>query len=450
MKVTITRFDYCVYIIWTLFFGVFLLSYDYTGAWISVILTFYLIGLFSFWMCIRPQRNVSIRRNIYIFYLIFYFFAPMQQYLSGTKLWEKNDMSYVYTDEDYLWANICILLSIICFEVGYFLYENHLKKTVQQLVKRQKKQVEQKLPAPQRERRTESASMEILMAITLAAAAILIVTKGTTRILSESAIILQIKHMILFTPVICLIISMVNVKEKTIKNNLCMLAIGAITMFLFVFYSGTMARFIMHGAFMAIVSYMIVDWKDKSIYFSIYIVGFFFAFSMMRYTSLLSGDILHFVDFRQYDYDAYQIFMLTVHYVRNHGISWGLNLASALFCLVPRSLASWRLESTGGIVMEYAGSWFKNVSCPAQAEMYFAFGVAGIIVLSFLLGLLVSLIDAKYEKPKHFAKGIFAFLSGLTLYIMRGSLLAAFSYTVGILIAYWAIYRVVYYKVRIK
>ena len=108
------------------------------------------------------------------------------------------------------------------------------------------------------------------------------------------------------------------------------------------------------------------------------------------------------------------------------------------------------MEATGCLDVSSGGSWFKNVSCPLQAEMYFAFGTFGVIILSVFLGLLVCWLDSRCEEEFHFYKGLFAILSGVTLYVMRGSLLSTFSFTVGIMLAYWGVYNCVYSRVKLK
>lgn len=233
--------------------------------------------------------------------------------------------------------------------------------------------------------RNYKASTFLLLTITLASVGMIVATRGMSNIISESAMMSQVKHMILFAPIICIIVSLINVKEGNLKAKKYLYFIAFITIVVFLLYSGTMARFILLGAIMAVVSYALLDYKNKSLYFSLYIAGFFFAFSMLRQKNLFDGNLLSFVDFRQVDYDAYQIFILVVRYVKEYGISWGLNILSAVCCFIPRSIATWRMEATGGIVVSSAGSWFKNVSCPLQAEMYFAFGTFGVIILLILL-----------------------------------------------------------------
>lgn len=439
VKLKVGRVDFFVYSIWILFFIAVLSGYQYANADPLVIATFFLIGIMAFCKAVVGNKNITIKRNYYIFCLIFFFFAPLQQYLSDTRLWSGNGMSVIYTDNDYLTVNFLLLASMLFFELGYGFYERKVRK-----IKREKKELQEYTT------RSDKASMFLLMAITVLSAGGIIATKGMSAIISESAIVSQIKHMALFAPVICIIVCLINIKDGNIKAKKYLICMVLVTALVFLLYSGAMARFILLGAVMAVLSYALLDYKNKSIYFSLYIAGFFFAFSMMRNKNIFEGNLLNFVDFRQADYDAYQMFILVVRYVRDHGISWGMNLLSAAFCFIPRSIANWRMEATGGIVVSAAGSWFKNVSCPLPAEMYFAFGTVGVIVLSILLGILVCWIDCKSDDKSHFFRGLFAILSGVTLYVMRGSLLSTFSFTVGIMLAYWAVYNWVYMRVKIR
>lgn len=439
MKLKIGKVDFFVYLIWILFFVAVLSRYQYTNADSLVIVTFFLIGIIAFYKAALGKRNVMIKRNYYIFYLIFFFFAPLQQYLSGTRLWSGNGMFVMYTDSDYLTVNIFLLASMFFFEVGYSFYEQKTKK----FKRREEKLHEYTV-------RSEKASMFLLMAITILSAGVIVATKGMSTIISESAIMSQIKHMILFAPVICIIVCLINIEDGNIKAKKYLIYMVLITAIVFLLYSGTMARFIVLGAVMAIVSYVLFDYKNQSIYFSLYIAGFFFVFSMVRSKNIFEGNLLNFVDFRQADYDAYQIFILVIKYVKEHGISWGMNILSAIFCFIPRSIANWRMEATGGIVVSSAGSWFENVSCPIPAEMYFAFGALGVIALSIFFGILVCWIDYKFADKSHFFRGLFAILSGVTLYVMRGSLLSTFSFTVGIMLAYFGVYKCVYMKMKMR
>ena len=65
--------DVAVYVALCVFFAVFLFSFDYSSGKPMVILSFFVNGLFFLYMVIRKQQNVTLRRNFYIFNLIFFF-----------------------------------------------------------------------------------------------------------------------------------------------------------------------------------------------------------------------------------------------------------------------------------------------------------------------------------------------------------------------------------------
>lgn len=197
MNLKIRTVDFLVYSFWIIFFVAVLLKYPYAGADPFVVITFFIIGIVAFIMSIREQRNVSIKRNYYIFCLIFFFFAPLQQYLSKTRLWSGNGMSVVYTDDDYLIVNLLILISMVLFEIGYaFGLRIKRREKVKQMIEEEKvdKYVE----------RNYKASTFLLLTITLASVGMIVATRGMSNIISESAMMSQVKHMILFAPIICI------------------------------------------------------------------------------------------------------------------------------------------------------------------------------------------------------------------------------------------------------
>ena len=441
------RTDLCVYSVILIFFVVFLTALDYSDANPAVIGTSYLIGIISLYMAIKPQRSINLKRNIYIFYLIFFFFAPLQQYLAGTRIWVSNGMSLYYDDADYLRTNCMILLSIAAMELGY----THSARTTWLRAKKAKKPAPPVCEPIERSfgmNNTVKRTMNVLLVIATAATVIALGTKGLAFIQTENAIVEQIKHMIVFAPVVCLLVSLIVVKDgyRSCIRYFCFFGLESAAVMLYL--SSSLARFLILGAAMAIVSYMLVDSKKRSLYFALYIFGFFFVFSAMRRVDLLSSNVLSFVDFTHMDYDAYQIFMMAEKYVDANGVSYGMNLLSALCCLIPRSIASWRMESTGAILMTFAGSWFQNVSCPVLAEFYFAFGPAGVAVLSLLLGMTVKKLDNLFDRDSYFARGLAAILSGVSIYILRGALLPTFSFTLGLLIAYVVLYYIANRKIK--
>ena len=108
-------------------------------------------------------------------------------------------MSVVYTDDDYLIVNLLILISMVLFEIGYaFGLRIKRREKVKQMIEEEKvdKYVE----------RNYKASTFLLLTITLASVGMIVATRGMSNIISESAMMSQVKHMILFAPIICIIV----------------------------------------------------------------------------------------------------------------------------------------------------------------------------------------------------------------------------------------------------
>lgn len=444
MQYSITKkvsvIDLVVYFLLLIFFAFFFCTLDYSSGQLLTLITFFVNGLFFLYQVVKPQKCVTLKRNIYIFNLIFFFFAPLQQYLNGVVLWSYNGITLQYTDSDYIRANIFILVSCLVFELAY---SRKIVKNKQLFKNKRIRETERYEYA-----RNSTRVMKAGVVISTMCCVVVIATNGFNSISFSSAIIYQLKNMIMFTPVLYLLIGLINHENgiRHAKRYCILFAAQAIVILLG--YSESIPRFILLGALMVVVSFEFSDYKHKSLYFLIYVLGFFFAFSAMRYINLFDAEIIHFVDFCQNDYDAYQFLMMTIRYVEDNGIAWGMNFVSALFCLIPRSIAPWRLELTGGIVAQYYGSWYTNVSCPLIAEMHFAFGVVGIVVLSAFLGLFIKKLDMMDFDNALFKRGVFSLFSGLSIYLLRGSFLPVFSYTIGILIAYCALYAISYIRMK--
>lgn len=433
IKIKSSAVDVPVYFMITAFFAFFLSTLDYSSGKPSVLLTFFLNGIYFYVMAIRPQKCVTMKRNYYIFNLIFMFFAPLQQYVSGTHLWRANGLNIFYKESDYLSANTFILCSALLFEWGY-----HIGRKTKK-IKAEEKEVKYRF--------SPNTTYSILLICSIVCSALIALTGGL-KADEKTSLMRQISNMIIFVPPMCLLISMMDTRKNVRFRLFYVLIFFANSIYILLSFSDVITRFILFGAVMMIISFKMSNYKYRSIYLLIYIIGFFFAFSVLRFVKLSDVESLELVDFRQNDYDAYQMFMMTMRYVKEKGISWGANIASALFCFLPRSFATWRFESTGEIVIEHFGSWFTNVSNPTFSEMYFAFGVLGVIILSVGLGFLIRKIDALCESQNGFKLGVFALISGLSAYLYRGALLATFSYMLGLLIAFFCLYKFTHMKRR--
>ena len=119
--------------------------------------------------------------------------------------------------------------------------------------------------------------------------------------------------------------------------------------------------------------------------------------------------------------------------------SEGWQVVGVLLFSVPRALWEGKPLGTSFDFADFAGYEAHNISFTLPAEFYVDYGVYGIICGMFLVGLLYRQLDlvlSKRQEPGSVASYVFAIshfeLSVLGLYLIRGSVLSSFAYTVGV------------------
>lgn len=434
-KIEIKKLDFFVYLFLTIFFIWNISTFDYSTANIGVVFTFLLLGAFFYIKIITAKKNITLYRVFYIFCFIFMFYAPLQQYLNGTVFQLNNGWSLVYNDRDYIQANIVISVFVILFDTGYKLAS---------LRKINKKKKRNYIVKP------SDFSSIVLLLISIFAVLVLCFSGNLTGRegydVSNQNISQQINNILRFMPVSCFFISFLQLK-KHYSNSLFWIHIIYLIEAIIVYFpfNGAVSRFLLFGVYLSVVSLFCSKSKYKSIFFLLYVIGFFFVFSAFNYFKThtitdLSGFSLFKADFCSIDFDAYQMLMATINYVEAEGIVFGKNILTACLCFIPRSIWTGKMVPSGQIVAEYWGTWFTNVSCPIMAECFIAFGYIGVFCGGFLVGGVFEIIDDFDYSKGYFKKTIFYLLSGLLVYILRGALLPVVSYTVALIIALLLVY----------
>jgi hypothetical protein len=106
---------------------------------------------------------------------------------------------------------------------------------------------------------------------------------------------------------------------------------------------------------------------------------------------------------------------------------------------VPRALWEGKPVGTSFDFADYAGYQAHNISFPLPAEWYVDYGVLGVIFGMFFVGILYRRLDILFSKTKE-EGSIGSYISAigrielsiLGLFLLRGSVLATFAYTVGL------------------
>ena len=282
------------------------------------------------------------------------------------------------------------------------------------------------------------------MLLSTAAFAILAVTGNITstgELVSNEAINMQLLYILKFMPVAAFMVCILHYRKRTKKQNkICLYLIALESMIIFFPLWGNTARFFLFGAYLVVYTLFFANSKrKKSLIFSGLVILFSFLFSDLRYIDSLSDIGQLAINFNHVDFDAYQLLMACMKYTDRRGVCYGMNFLSAFAFLIPRSLWSAKLEATGAIIMDAFGSWFQNVSMPLVGESYFALGWFGVVFVALMYGWLARKIDAWCESENYLKRCIFCLIAGMTIYIMRGTLLAACAFVLGIMLGIFLI-----------
>jgi len=140
-------------------------------------------------------------------------------------------------------------------------------------------------------------------------------------------------------------------------------------------------------------------------------------------------------------YDAWANIYTTVEMVRRQGVLWGHQLMGAFFFWVPSSMWHGKPLASGIAIANYLirnySMWFTNLSAPLIAEAYLDFGAAGVAVYGAALAAVVKLMNRAEVREGRWFLFPFATYSALFLmFALRGSLMIAFAYGTGALLAF--------------
>lgn len=184
-------------------------------------------------------------------------------------------------------------------------------------------------------------------------------------------------------------------------NFLCML----VTSFPTVLSRGGAA--VMYGA---LIIQLFRKNRHSRLFITLFILAFMFifpfmnafryaAFSSVNITDAFANTMLNISNvWIAGDYDAYTTLCMTIEYVSEHGLTVGIQLAGALLFWIPRTLWPGKPIGSGHMIAQSRGFTFTNISCPLPGECYINFGVAGVIVLGFILGVVARKLDSRYWK----------------------------------------------------
>lgn len=423
--------NFGIYIIIFLFIGIdFIISVE-PGKSILVYITFFIIAFFTLLLFIVDKGFITIDKMIYIYIFIFSYYAPFHQYLNGTIIHKFSEFS----DNDYLFSNILIILFLFTY---LFCKKILFNKLNYQFLREEKIILTNK-------------KMELLKLISIVLLVVLFFQGELFSISSDSdntegmnTIILKFER---FIPISILVIyfyisknnGFYDVLPQNRKKYLTVISIVCIIIFFPI--NGTISRYLLFGTYIMVAAILFDRSKWKSIILLTAVLGFYFVFPAFNFfkthsLSEISQFTLGGFDVNYIDYDAYELGMATVRYVKENGILYGKNLLTALFCFIPRSILPIKLQSSPVIIGNYFNLSFTNLSCPFYAEAYLAGGIIGVILSTIVFAFFMRIVEIGKENNNYIFYGLYYISIAIIFAFMRGSILPMTSFWMILSIAY--------------
>lgn len=402
-----------------------------------IISVFLLIEIF-----LKNKYKFSLVNTLYIFFLTFFILAPIVQYFKNIVFWSANKLDH---DINYYFvADVLIILFLIFFYIGNKLKINLFNRVV--IIKR-------KLIYPKLFYFTLT-TIHILILI------ILIKKIGFPEMLfrfsnyvvdADLATDLIISK---YIKALSIVIILYLFSEKTINANLRRIVILInILLFILIFFPTSAARFQIIGVYLGLFLFVFQKFFTKQSVNLLFLLGLFVVFPALEvFRNRTSLEELNLTDigksigsvFNEGHYDAYQMFVNSIAFVNEFGITWGNQLLGVMFFFVPRSIWINKPIGSGAHIADGLNFSWTNVSMPLIGEGYINFGILGVVLFGLILGILCQYFDKKFwTKNINNDNGLFVYFYpvfiGYFFFMNRGDLMSSFAFIMGLFFAFYTI-----------
>lgn len=408
-----------IYLLCSLMF--FLVLYMFSGEFerknvnVEVILSFCIIGIQSMVLIVCDKKKFSINKTFAFFTFFFFFIAPLMQYLTECYMW-----NYIIEEDVMLKGNWLLIL----FNFVYFItWKVHKTPNRKKIVLRN----------------FADESLVIFTFISFGVGVVIIgfpdiLYRETNSIGEVNAVTTIIDKFIRFVPVYALTIYMIKYDFKfKLKQGI---TFGIMTIcILLLNFPTALTRYYIGVVYIGLILHYMKKRMSKRTFDYGMIVLFMILFPIFQifkwysFKDFFTGNF-YFRDFSEVynnaDFDGYSMFLRILKYVESNSLTYGNQLLSVIFFLIPRAIWKSKPLPTGQMVAESQRAHFTNLSAPYIGEGYINFGIIGVILFATIFAIIAKELDTDYWRQKNEELSLinicYPYCIGFTIFLLRGSL----------------------------
>ncbi len=437
---------YIYFFIFSIIIGYIVFSNDGVRYDIYVILSSFIIILFSLFKIFTEIKNAySLNLIVFLFSLFFLGVAPALQYKEYIGIWT---LPSTFSNSDYFNLNILIFFILFIYNYVYkYLYQKdsyNYENSFQIGIK------------------SKSLSQNNVVFLTIIASFIFFYSRNFNFLqiifrgianddldgpnIESTSLSLILNIFIRPIPIVCLVL--VNLTDDQRSNFF--LKIFLILMCLMSNSPLGMPRFQAAALYIPVlISY--VGFFKRPFNFSLTLCfGLLIIFPFLDQFRRVSINDISFrfkpEMFLEAHFDSFQNFM---HLYLEEIVSHGNQLLGVLFFFIPRIYWQSKPIGSGAYFSNLYGYEFTNVSMNFFGEGYINFGYIGILIFTILLSIIASSFDKRFWKKSNIRldfKAIYLFLLGMVFFVLRGDLLSSFAYTIGLIFSIKTVYYLIVNK----
>lgn len=416
-----------------------------------VMVTFLINGVL--WTCLLlyevSKHPYSFSVIHWTFFLLFFFFAAIVQYMNNEFPW----IDY-RSDSVLIRANLILTLWTFGVIVG---------QNTRTLMANRKSRLKEKLTS-----RIECNHIMATVAIAMIIALVRVKTIGLSNLLSRGtssysvsdngAISMLIEKCMQATSYFSTAIIVLAYKKRKCGLGAMIVSMGC----LLIAYPPTgIARYAAAAIYLGILLTYSEKLKKENIFIFILLGAFSFVLPVLNaFRNLAFNEVDLFETLKDItdnfstmwlagDYDAYTMLTLAIDHVSTNGVTWMRQLVGVALFWVPRAIWKNKPVGSGYFIADNLGWTFKNLSCPLPGEAYINLGVIGVLLGGILIGKIMRFLDNCYwyrnKEDDRRIDVVYPVTMMMFFFMCRGDLLSSAAYMVAYIVVCYImsyVYRV--------